>query len=318
MRKGLRIAGLLAIMAARYTMAESNPPVSSLCDLQVRLAQGEHLTVRVEGVYLAGLEGQLFVAAGCSDRSTDIEFALKSHRLWTRLQQMSNKSNDQRHVSGDGDPVLVVFDGEFYGPPVPDPKLPEAIRKNYHPGWDNNNSMTKLVVQAIQSVGPLPTDHPCAPRKSDPNNKWPCFQNTGGKSAAERTHYPKLIHAEVPLYPALARSAHLSGAVEIEVVVENGAVVDAKLKSSTMNNQVLPLGSLENVKTWQFQSEGRASFTVTYVYKIEGAETEQPENPTVELDLPRLVTVTARPFKPTCNDCDPSKHEALHGALKNP
>jgi hypothetical protein len=43
--------------------------------------------------------------------------------------------------------VLVVFVGEFYGPQVRDPKLPEAIRKNYHPGRDHNNaSMTNLVV----------------------------------------------------------------------------------------------------------------------------------------------------------------------------
>ena len=27
----------------------------------------------------------------------------------------------------------VVFEGEFYGPGVPDPKLPEAIKKSYQP-----------------------------------------------------------------------------------------------------------------------------------------------------------------------------------------
>src|SRR6266576_3015450 len=28
-----------------------------------------------------------------------------------------------------------VFEGALYGPPLPDPKLPDAIRKVYHPGW---------------------------------------------------------------------------------------------------------------------------------------------------------------------------------------
>jgi len=42
---------------------------------------------------------------------------------------------------------------------------------------------------------------------------------------------------------------------------------------------------------------------VTYVYQIEGEQTSLPENPKVELDLPRLVKVTAKPFKPTCSDC---------------
>jgi hypothetical protein len=90
---------------------------------------------------------------------------------------MSNRTNTRKHVYGDGDAVLVVFEGEFYGPQVPDPKLPAGIGENYHPGWDHNNaSMTKLVVHAIRSVEALPADHPCAPPKSDPR-EWPCFQN---------------------------------------------------------------------------------------------------------------------------------------------
>jgi hypothetical protein len=128
----------------------------------------------VEGVYLAGLEGQYLVTADCSGQSTDVEFDLKSHRLWKRLAQMSNKT--RRYAFGDSDAVLVVFEGEFYGPQAPDPKLPEAIRKNYHPGWDHMNaSMTKMVVQSIRSVEPLPPDHPCAPRSE--SDVWPCFLN---------------------------------------------------------------------------------------------------------------------------------------------
>ena len=151
--------------------------VTPLCEMQTQIVQGEHRTVRVEGVYLAGSEGQYLVTSGCSGRSTDIEFELKSHRLWKRLVQMSNITNAKKHAAGSSDAVLVIFDGEFYGPMVPDPKLPEAIRKNYHPGWDHNNaSMTKLVVHAIQSVEPLPAGHACAPPKADPN-RWPCFQN---------------------------------------------------------------------------------------------------------------------------------------------
>jgi hypothetical protein len=182
MRNALCMLGLFVIsLVAKQGAAQDQLPIYSLCDLQMQLTQGEHRTVRVEGVYLAGLEGQYLVAAGCSGRSTAIEFDLKSHRLWKRLIQMSNKTNARRHVSGDGDAVLVVFEGEFYGPRVPDPKLPEAIRRIYHPGWDNNNSMTKLVVHMIQSAESLPADHPCAPPKSDPS-QWPCFQ---GESAPQ-------------------------------------------------------------------------------------------------------------------------------------
>ena len=60
--------------------------------------------------------------------------------------------------------------------------------------------------------------------------------------------------------------------------------------------------SLANLKTWKFQTEDRAEFLVTYGYRIEGEETILPENAKVELDLPILVRITVKPFKPTCSD----------------
>jgi len=179
MRYRLHVLGLLSIgLSAGHLRAQSTSAaqLAPLCELQTQISQGEHRTVRVEGVFLAGLEGQYLVTSGCSGRSTSIEFALKSHHLWKQLVELSNRTSKKKHVSGDGDAVLVVFEGEFYGPQAPDPRLPEAIRKNYHPGWDHNNaSMTKLIVNAIQSVEVLPADHPCASPKSDPK-QWPCFQ----------------------------------------------------------------------------------------------------------------------------------------------
>lgn len=147
----------LGLMLALPAFGQQSMPLSSLCDLQSELASGEHRAVRVEGVYLSGLESQDMISPACSKQSTAIEFDLKSRRLWKQLVQMSNKTTARKHAAGDGDPVLVLFEGEFYGPPVPDPKLPPAILKNYHPGWDYN-SMTKLVVHAIQSVKPVSAD----------------------------------------------------------------------------------------------------------------------------------------------------------------
>ena len=143
------------------------------------------------------------------------------------------------------------------------------------------------------------------------------WQATPNQKAA-KDHYPQLIHAEVPLYPSIARAAHITGTVEIQVVVEKGAVTDAEVKSvvieshngSVLNDEgtkkvgaYLSNPSLANLKTWQFQSGDRATFMVTYIFRIEGQETSLPENPQVELDLPLFVKITARPFKPTCNDC---------------
>ena len=59
--------------------------------------------------------------------------------------------------------------------------------------------------------------------------------------------------------------------------------------------------SLDNLKSWRFVKEKALTFTITYVYRIEGNETPLPENPRVELDLPWFVRVTTKPSKPTIN-----------------
>ena len=124
------------------------------------------------------------------------------------------------------------------------------------------------------------------------------FEGANCSSDAQQTaHYPKLIHAEMPLYPQLARTAHISGTVEILVTVERGAVVETEVKSSSSPHLTRP--SIVNIKTWQFESEDRTRFLVKYVYEIKGKQTPVPENPRLELDLPRLVKIIARPFKPT-------------------
>ena len=168
-------ASVMIGMLAGYAAAQSPViPKANLCDLQLSVAEGEHRAARVEGVYLAGLEGEYLVDPNCSGRSTAVEFQLSSHHLQKRLNYLVDKTNNRRHVRGDGDPVLVVFRGQFYGPRAPDQHLPEQIRKNYHPGWDSmSNSSTKLVVYSIESVNPLPADHPCARRE---DNSWPCWQ----------------------------------------------------------------------------------------------------------------------------------------------
>jgi hypothetical protein len=60
--------------------------------------------------------------------------------------------------------------------------------------------------------------------------------------------------------------------------------------------------SLANLKTCQFESENRATFVVTYIFQIKGQEDIVARKPKVELALLLFVRVTARPFKPTCDD----------------
>ena len=153
MRHTLSILGLFAIcLVAKQTAAQARLPASSLCDLQMRVAQGDHWSVQVEGVYLSGSDARYLVAPVCSGLGTRIEFELKTHRKWNSLLRKSRKFRE----------TVVVFDGEFYGPPVANSKQSETTR-------------TKMVVRSILSVKGLPRHNPCAPPKYD-RTQVPCFQ----------------------------------------------------------------------------------------------------------------------------------------------
>jgi hypothetical protein len=169
------IAGATFLVLTKCGLCQSHPERSSLCELQKSAVEGEHREVRVKGVYLEGLEGAYLAVAHCSGLATFLDFGeLKDHKNVNRLHRMADKPNAVRGVYGDEAPVLVVFEGEFYGPPVPNQRLPEPIKRIYYPGWDNN-AKTKLVVHAILSVRELPAGDPCKPPKSNPTD-WPCFQ----------------------------------------------------------------------------------------------------------------------------------------------
>ncbi|HKC66042.1 MAG TPA: energy transducer TonB [Pyrinomonadaceae bacterium] len=123
--------------------------------------------------------------------------------------------------------------------------------------------------------------------------------STYSTQAQQPTHYPKLISGQMPLYPSLARTAHITGTVELQITVQKGSVIEVQVKSSSSPHLTNP--SISNIKTWQFDAEGSITFLIKYVYEIKGKQTAIPENPRVELDLPHLVRVIARPFKPTSN-----------------
>ncbi len=123
----------------------------SLCLLQESVRQGEHETVRVSGIFSEGLELGILDDAACPKESTWVELELRSKRNREKLSRLLDHSRR----------AYVVFEGEFYGPPLPDPKLPESIRNAYHPNWGHLNCCTtRLVVHAIREVKAAPADLP--------------------------------------------------------------------------------------------------------------------------------------------------------------
>jgi len=137
---------------AQTVASKTGPNTASLCDLQKRVAEGEHETARVSGLYGPGLDRTVLEGVGCSTESTWVELDLRSQENKKKLREQLDHSRR----------AYVVVEGEFYGPPLPDPKLPEAIKKNYRPGWGHLAAFrTKLVVHVICEVKPAssPTTH---------------------------------------------------------------------------------------------------------------------------------------------------------------
>ena len=154
MMKGLHTAAILLAMcsfvgACFGQSASKQPKTVSLCSMQEKVTEGNHETVRVSGVFSEGLEVGTLEDPACPKEDTWVEFQLKTKRNQKRLQN-ALATAQQAHV---------VFEGEFYGPPLPDPKLPEAIRKAYHPGWGHLAAFrTRLVVYEIRDVKALPAN----------------------------------------------------------------------------------------------------------------------------------------------------------------
>ena len=133
---------------------------------------------------------------------------------------------------------------------------------------------------------------------------------------------PILQGSTLPMYPPIAKAAHVTGKVAVRVTVKDGLIVQTEVLSKpavASGGRLLESPTLENLKTWRFAADVTGAFTVTYTYEIFDTETEEPTNAKVEM-LPSLdVKITARPVKPTVMyqkqsspAADTSPHEAGH------
>ena len=141
---------MACIFLAQPSFAQSKPNRLSLCVLQQRVTAGEHLPVEVAGVYSAGPDMGPLVYLGCATQYTWVEMALASNVNREKLRELLDHTGR----------AYVVLQGEFYGPGLPDPKLPDAIKRTYRPGWGHLGGFkTKLVVHYIRSARTSPSDH---------------------------------------------------------------------------------------------------------------------------------------------------------------
>ena len=148
-----RSIGLLSVyLAAGTCLGQSKQAHTTLCGLEGKVTAGEHISVKVSGIYEGGVGatgpamGSLYESS-CRDQDAWVEIALKTNLSREKMNALLDRANR----------AYVVFEGDLYGPPLPDPKLPENIRKLSHPGWGHLGAFkTKLVVHTILYVAPAP------------------------------------------------------------------------------------------------------------------------------------------------------------------
>jgi len=104
-------------------------------------------------------------------------------------------------------------------------------------------------------------------------------------------------HIDVPEYPVLAWQARLQGSVALNAeIAADGEVVSV---SPSGANQILQKAAADNIRTWKFCSSlAKQNVTITFVYKLDGQETDRMPREKVVVDLPEQVTITSRPPMP--------------------
>jgi len=104
---------------------------------------------------------------------------------------------------------------------------------------------------------------------------------------------PMVARAAVPLYPPLARAAHVQGVVHVKITTDGHRVSDTHVEDG---HKLLAAAAEENARTWEFATHEPTTFTVTYHYILDAKLKGNPNNPTVVLRFPTEVEISSLPI----------------------
>ena len=90
-------------------------------------------------------------------------------------------------------------------------------------------------------------------------------------------------------------AARQSGIVRVRIFVKAGIVISADTESSAA--PVLVHAARENARTWRFTTDVTDRIDVTYIYELAKEESGVRQNPRIEMQLPTLVRIIAKPVK---------------------
>lgn len=121
---------------------------------------------------------------------------------------------------------------------------------------------------------------------------------------------PILRGADLPMYSPIAKAAHLTGKISVRLTVKDGRVVKTEIVGENVRNRSqevmsetgakwLSMPTIENVKSWRFDTSVNTTFVVNYTYAFAGTATDNLTNPRVEISPSLDVKIIARPVKPT-------------------
>jgi len=109
-------------------------------------------------------------------------------------------------------------------------------------------------------------------------------------------------HIETPIYPSIARTAHVSGTVVLTLTIDaDGKVSDVKVTNEDQQFvKLLERGAIANVRLWTFAKPQSAPFTqnITYDFQLDdklplAGVKNYPDVTIVTYDLPARVTIRA-------------------------
>jgi hypothetical protein len=100
---------------------------------------------------------------------------------------------------------------------------------------------------------------------------------------------PKVVQHSEPMYPPIARTAHIQGEVQVKITTNGESVTNAEAETGP---PLFHKAAEDNVRTWKFLPHTAGTFHVTFRYKIMSNEVE-----VAFLESPAIVEIEAAPPK---------------------
>lgn len=240
----------------------------TLCDALTSLRPFEMRSLTVRGIVGAGQESIVIYDPDCQQNVQPVA-ALEVTELtvgWDKVRPALSKTDAE-----------VVVEGMLSGPRcVPYRTLlsPEEYKEEMSPcgRYGDGSFRAELFVKRVLSVAQVPRET---------RQRMMFWHPTG-------LRFPIVVGGDMPHYPAPARVLEISGSVEAEVTVDDGAVKSVKLISG---DPMLAAETIRCLKTWRFSKLFNTTFRTTFMFEFEQRDKDANQNTRLEMELPTKVHV---------------------------